>query len=127
MAERRGMDGGTGESARGAGAHQCWLSGGCEAHKHSMSHGEKSVLLLLSFPLIAGSQHSYLQSCHGKKNKKEILKKTEGNYTENMRAPKTKPSPTVLYVVCDRNQFFNYLCRVVFSTRLLPHSIQRCL
>lgn len=31
-----------------------------------------------------------------------------------MKAPKTKPCPTVLYVVGDMNQFSNYLYRVGF-------------
>lgn len=63
--EKRGMDEGTGESA-----HQCWLSNGHEAHKHSMSHGERTVLLQLSFPLIVSSQHSDWESMQWRKRKK---------------------------------------------------------
>lgn len=29
---------------------------------------------------------------------------------ENIKAPKTKASPIVLYVVCDMSQFLNRLC-----------------
>lgn len=40
---------------------------------------------------------------------------------ENIKAPKTKTSPTVLYGVCDTSRFLNYLCGV-FLFRKTPAS-----